>query len=323
MKKPLDFLDKKDYYRIVLFDKVRQSAQIYFIKGVMFMDKPVTSVPKSTADTDKVSFTTLKTESVKTDPVKSDPLKTDPVKTESVKSDPVKTDPFRSAPVTTSSEFKPEPRPEAAAAPKSSGKAYPKIVKPEKDLTPKYTDADAAVATILRDGDFYEDYARGEKARLLESKALVLAAIAQNADRFYAPETPKPADWLDEEFFTARLSLFFDAQEESLDTAATNELADSLLHHLRKWSFTAEAYNLLTKTAQQVAKINVSRIKTAEAGDRIKTSLERYNQQFNIALDRVKAAQEEADRVAAAKAKRLADTKTSLNSLIDGMQFNV
>jgi hypothetical protein len=196
------------------------------------------------------------------------------------------------------------------------------IVKPEKDLAAKYSKSETALASVVEDGDYLEDYGRAKNASLLGVKDLVLAVVAQDPCRFYAPETPKNADWIDEEYLTERVSSFFSEVKESGKQEQTSELALDLYHYLRKSSHSKEAYAKVDAALRLVARVHSAQIKSSEDADRMRASLARFNASINEALSAVK--QKHAASVAAetAKAKKLQASKKELAALIENMSFD-
>ncbi|MCL2062490.1 MAG: hypothetical protein FWH03_07725 [Firmicutes bacterium] len=196
-----------------------------------------------------------------------------------------------------------------------------KIVKYEKDLSPKYSRTKDAVASIIEEGVFYEDYLRAHKADLFESKDFLLTAIAQSPSRYFAPETPKPAEWIDEQYLTERFSDFFTQTKESVKAEESEELAKDLMVYLRKFAFGSEAYGVVSETLKRVAKVNAAAITSAEDGERMRASLVRFNESVNSALNTVKEKHAALLAAQAARAEKLESDKKELASIIDNMEF--
>lgn len=196
-----------------------------------------------------------------------------------------------------------------------------KIIKSEKDLSSKYSDAVSAADSILTDGEYYEDYMRASNADLLKSKEFVLAALAQNPDRFYAPETPKPAEWLDEEYLTARTAYFFARTKECIKPEENAELAENLYNYLLKAAFSSESYAAVTETFKRVAKVNAARISSDAEGERMKESLYRFNEAATSAVSLAKQKYEAAAAVEAHRQEELKNQKSCLAAQIDAMDF--
>jgi hypothetical protein len=198
-----------------------------------------------------------------------------------------------------------------------------KIVCGEADLSPKYSDAGEALLSITRDGRYYEDYARGADGGVLRSKEFVLAAISQNYDRFYAPETPKPDEWIDEEYLAAQAAHFFERTREGEKQEENTALAESLYGFLTKSAFAPAAYDKIIAALKRVAKVEAARIRSVEEGARLRESISVFNSALNSVLNTVKEKRRVFVAAETERAEKLKAEKLAIVDVISEMRFEI